>query len=114
MKKYRPTTPSRRHMTTVSYRGVLTAAAPHKPLVSGKIARAGRNSRGRITDRPITRKIIRRSNFVMRSKKYISIGTHIGSFYAQHHFQTCGGCAQAYAHKDGALGGDIGIVEKDI
>lgn len=38
-------------MTTISYRGALTAAAPHKPLVSGKPARAGRNSRGRITVR---------------------------------------------------------------
>lgn len=38
-------------MTTVPYRGVLTAAAPHKPLVIGKAARAGRNGRGRITVR---------------------------------------------------------------
>lgn len=51
MKKYHPTTPSRRHMSTVSYRGVLTASEPHKPLTKGGKDRAGRNSHGRITVR---------------------------------------------------------------
>src|SRR3989338_1117849 len=51
MKKYNPTTPSRRHMSTVSYRGVLTTSKPHKPLTKGGADRAGRNSAGRITVR---------------------------------------------------------------
>jgi len=51
MKKYRPTTPSRRHMSTVTYRGVLTAAEPHKALTKGGKRAVGRNSAGRITTR---------------------------------------------------------------
>jgi len=51
MKKYRPTTPSRRHMTTVSYRGVLTASEPHKALTKGRKRWVGRNNAGRITTR---------------------------------------------------------------
>ena len=51
MKSYRPTTPSRRHMTTVPYRGVLTASKPHKALTRGRSAAAGRASSGRITVR---------------------------------------------------------------
>ncbi|MFA5987532.1 MAG: 50S ribosomal protein L2 [Candidatus Paceibacterota bacterium] len=49
MKKYSPTTASRRAMTTVSYRGVLTTNKPHKPLTSGFKRDVGRNGFGRIT-----------------------------------------------------------------
>ena len=51
MKKYKPTTPSRRHMTTVSYRGVFNATEPHKALTKGGRRAVGRNSAGRITTR---------------------------------------------------------------
>ncbi|MEK7143199.1 MAG: 50S ribosomal protein L2, partial [Patescibacteria group bacterium] len=51
MKFYRPTTPSRRHMSTVSYRGVLTASKPHKALTVGGKRDVGRNAFGRITVR---------------------------------------------------------------
>lgn len=51
MKKYKPTTPSRRHMTTIAYRDFLTVAEPHKPLTSGGKRHVGRNSDGRITVR---------------------------------------------------------------
>lgn len=50
MKRYKPTTPSRRHMTTVSYKGVLTESEPRKSLTSGLSKRAGRG-RGRISTR---------------------------------------------------------------
>ena len=51
MKKYRPTTPSRRHTKTVTYRGVLTASEPNKALTKGVKRSVGRNSAGRITVR---------------------------------------------------------------
>ena len=52
MKSYRPTTKSRRFMTTLPYRELLSAAAgPHKPLMKAKKAQAGRNNFGRITTR---------------------------------------------------------------
>jgi large subunit ribosomal protein L2 len=51
MKKYRPTTPSRRHMTGVSYKDVLTASKPEKSLTKGFKRSVGRNSSGRITTR---------------------------------------------------------------
>ncbi len=51
MKKYRPTTPSKRHQTTVSYRGVLTASEPLKKLTTGFKRSVGRNNQGRITMR---------------------------------------------------------------
>ena len=51
MKKYKPITPSRRKMTTVSYRGVLTAGKPKKSLTKGRKRSVGRNSQGRITTR---------------------------------------------------------------
>lgn len=51
MKTYRPYTKSRRHMTTVTYRGVLTADEPHKALTSGIKRGVGRNNAGRITVR---------------------------------------------------------------
>lgn len=49
MKTYKPTTPSRRKMTTVTYRGVLTASEPYKPLTKGFRRGSGRNAFGRIT-----------------------------------------------------------------
>ncbi len=51
MKKYNPTTASRRHMTTRSYKQVVTDARPHKALTKGGKRAVGRNSQGRITSR---------------------------------------------------------------
>jgi len=51
MKTYKTTTKSRRTMSTVSYRKVLTASKPQKSLTHGINKRAGRNSFGRITTR---------------------------------------------------------------
>lgn len=53
MKKYKPTTPSRRHMTGILYRTVLgtTENKPAKSLTKGKRKIQGRNNRGRITTR---------------------------------------------------------------
>jgi large subunit ribosomal protein L2 len=50
MKQYKPTTPSRRKMTTVSYDS-LSAIKPLKKLTKKLPKRAGRNSQGRITVR---------------------------------------------------------------
>ncbi len=49
MKSYQPTTKSRRAMTTVSYRNVLTSSDPQKSLTRGRKRNVGRNSFGRIT-----------------------------------------------------------------
>ena len=51
IKKYRPTTKSRRHMSGINFRRVLTASKPEKSLVSGFKRGTGRNNRGRITTR---------------------------------------------------------------
>ncbi|MBU4223890.1 50S ribosomal protein L2 [Patescibacteria group bacterium] len=51
MKKYKPTTPSRRGMTGISYRDVLTDGKPKKSLTRGFRRAVGRNSFGRITTR---------------------------------------------------------------
>ncbi|MFA5933911.1 MAG: 50S ribosomal protein L2 [Candidatus Paceibacterota bacterium] len=51
MKKYKPTSPSRRSMTTVSYKGVLTKSRPEKSLTKGGKRSVGRNNQGRITTR---------------------------------------------------------------
>ncbi|MBU1159636.1 50S ribosomal protein L2 [Patescibacteria group bacterium] len=51
MKKYSPTTASRRQMTGINYRKVLTAKKPEKSLTKGFKRDMGRNSRGRITTR---------------------------------------------------------------
>jgi large subunit ribosomal protein L2 len=51
MKTYKPTSKSRRSMTTVTYRGVLSGDKPMKSLMSSKANRAGRNNAGRITVR---------------------------------------------------------------
>lgn len=51
MKTYKPTTPSKRHETTVTYRGVLTKSKPEKSLTHGWKRAVGRNNQGRITTR---------------------------------------------------------------
>ncbi len=49
MKKYKPTTPGRRQLQTVSFGEHLTASEPFKPLTKGFKRDVGRNSAGRIT-----------------------------------------------------------------
>src|SRR3989344_852068 len=51
MKTYRPTTSSRRFMTTLPYRDLLSGNKPHKPLLKSKKNQAGRNGFGRVTTR---------------------------------------------------------------
>ncbi len=51
MKRFKPTTPSRRQMTGLSYREILTAKKPEKNLLTGFKRASGRNSFGRITTR---------------------------------------------------------------
>jgi large subunit ribosomal protein L2 len=50
MKKYRPTTPSRR-FTTVVTRDEITKQTPEKSLVEGKKRTGGRNNLGLISSR---------------------------------------------------------------
>ena len=50
IKSYRPTTPSRRHMTVTDFRG-LSRVKPEKSLLEPLKKTAGRNSYGRITVR---------------------------------------------------------------
>ena len=51
MKKYRPTTDSRRHMSGLDFRKIVTTSSPEKSLTSGFRRGSGRNNRGRITTR---------------------------------------------------------------
>ncbi|MCX6703713.1 MAG: 50S ribosomal protein L2 [Candidatus Zambryskibacteria bacterium] len=51
MKRYQPTTPSRRNMTSIDYSSVLTASEPVKSLTHGFKRAVGRNNRGIITTR---------------------------------------------------------------
>ena len=51
MKKFKPTTPSRRKMTVVTYSKVTTRQKPVKSLTSGFKRSVGRNNQGRITVR---------------------------------------------------------------
>jgi len=51
MKTYKPTSPSRRNMSGINYRKVLTASKPLKSLVKGGKRQVGRNADGRITTR---------------------------------------------------------------
>ncbi len=51
MKTYKPTTPSKRHQTTVTYRNVITKSEPEKSLTHGFKRSVGRNNQGRITVR---------------------------------------------------------------
>lgn len=49
MKKYNPTTPSKRNEVSIEYRKVLTASKPLKALTKGGKRNVGRNNQGRIT-----------------------------------------------------------------
>lgn len=51
MKSYKPYTKSRRHMSTVTFKGKLTTNEPHKALTSGGKRDVGRNNAGRISVR---------------------------------------------------------------
>lgn len=51
MKKYKPTSKSRRGMTNVTYRGVLTKSEPEKSLTHGFKRSFGRDANGRIAMR---------------------------------------------------------------
>jgi large subunit ribosomal protein L2 len=51
MKKYKPTSPSRRNMSSIKYNDFLTATKPHKSLTKGFKRSVGRNNIGRITSR---------------------------------------------------------------
>ena len=52
MKTYRPTSKSRRHMTTLPFKEYVTASEPYKPLTFGFKRDVARNAFGRITDPP--------------------------------------------------------------
>lgn len=49
MKKYKPTSPSKRSEQSIEYRKVLTASKPLKSLTKGGKRNVGRNNQGRIT-----------------------------------------------------------------
>ncbi len=51
MKRYKPTSPSRRHMSNIDYRNVLSTGTPFKGLTHGFKRNVGRNHHGRITTR---------------------------------------------------------------
>lgn len=51
MKHYKPTSPSRRQMSTPSYKKTLTASKPEKSLTFGYKRSVGRNNRGEVTTR---------------------------------------------------------------
>ncbi len=51
MKKFRPTTPSRRHMSVLPFKEYVTSQTPYKPLTHGFKRDVGRNNDGRITVR---------------------------------------------------------------
>jgi len=51
MKNYRPTTPSRRKLTSIDYKKEITTSVPHKALLKPLVKNAGRNQKGRITVR---------------------------------------------------------------
>jgi len=51
IKTYKPTSKSRRHMSVVGYRSVITETEPHKALSFGRKKAWGRNNVGRITVR---------------------------------------------------------------
>lgn len=51
MKRYKPTTKSRRGMTTISFGNHLTVTEPHKALTHGFRRKMGRNNTGEITTR---------------------------------------------------------------
>lgn len=49
MKVYKPTSAGRRNMTVVTYKNVITATEPYKPLTVGIKKHGGRNNQGRVT-----------------------------------------------------------------
>ena len=51
MKKYRPTTPSRRQASTIHYSKIITSQNPEKSLTHGFRRPVGRNHHGRVTTR---------------------------------------------------------------
>lgn len=51
LQKFKPTTPSRRHMVLPAFETITTGNTPERSLVKGKRRKAGRNSAGRITVR---------------------------------------------------------------
>ena len=51
IKKYKPTSPGRRDMTSINYRGKFTTKTPKKSLTKGVKRSVGRNNQGRITTR---------------------------------------------------------------
>ena len=51
IKTFKPTTPSRRHMTVSAFEGIDKKAKPERSLVEPLKKHAGRNSYGRITVR---------------------------------------------------------------
>lgn len=51
MKKFKPTSPSRRNMSSINYRGMITASEPVKSLTHGFKRAVGRNNQGEITTR---------------------------------------------------------------
>ena len=51
MKRFKPTSPSRRNMTSIDYANVLTASKPEKGLTRGFKRAVGRNHHGKITTR---------------------------------------------------------------
>lgn len=51
MKTYKPTSPSRRNMSTLPYKELLSGDKPMKSLLRAKKNQAGRNNAGRITTR---------------------------------------------------------------
>ncbi len=76
MKSYAPTTPSRRHMTTLPYREYITTNEPHKALTKGMKRDMGRNAFGRITVRHKgggNKKLYRQIDFVYNKKDISAI-----------------------------------------
>lgn len=51
MKSHKPTTPSRRQLTSLDYKVVTSTGIPHKALLKPLAKNAGRNNKGRITVR---------------------------------------------------------------
>ncbi|MDR3581891.1 MAG: 50S ribosomal protein L2 [Candidatus Pacebacteria bacterium] len=51
MKSFKPTSASRRNMTSSDYSSLTKGVKPHKPLLKRLTSHAGRNSQGRITTR---------------------------------------------------------------
>lgn len=70
IKKYNPTTPSRRFTTTLDFSD-LSKVRPHKALTEAKKRSGGRNNRGRVTSRWISgghKKLYRKIDFLRRDK----------------------------------------------